>query len=111
MALMGPQGFVDIGRTIIEKTQYARKLLSEIEGAEILLGAHSFREFVVNFDGTGKTVGEINRALLDRRIFGGRDISAEFPDLGQSALVSVTEIHTKEDIQNLASSLKEILAR
>lgn len=29
-----------------------------------------FKEFVVNFDGTGKTVAEINKALLARGIFG-----------------------------------------
>jgi glycine dehydrogenase subunit 1 len=110
MALMGPQGFVDIGRTIVEKTQYAKKLISEIRGVEILLGGHSFKEFVVNFDRTGKTVSEINNALLDRQIFGGKDISAEFPDLGQSVLYCVTEIHTREDIQKLVSSLEEILA-
>ena len=110
MSLMGPQGFVDMGRTIIEKSQYARKQLSALKGVAILLGASSFKEFVVNFDKTGKNVRHINEALLDYQIFGGKDISAEFPELGQSALYCVTEIHTREDIQRLASSLGEVLA-
>jgi glycine dehydrogenase subunit 1 len=109
LALMGPNGFLDIGRTIIQKAHYALKLLSELEGVEILFGTHSFKEFVVNFDKTGQTVKQINKMLLDYRIFGGKDISSEFPELGQSALYCVTEIHHKDDIERLVSSLKEIL--
>ena len=69
-----------------------------------------FGEFAVNFDGTGWTVAEINRALLERDIFGGKDLSGEFPELGQSALYSFTEIHTKSDIDRLADVLKEVVA-
>ena len=53
-----------------------------------------FKEFVVDFDGTGKTVAEVNRALRERGIFGGKDLSRDFPTLGQSALYCVTEVHT-----------------
>ena len=47
---------------------------------------------MVNFDGTGKTVARINKALRRRGIFGGKDLSREFPELGQSALYCVTEV-------------------
>ena len=46
---------------------------------------------MVNFDGAGKTVAEVNESLLEKGIFGGKDLSAEFPELGQSALYCVTE--------------------
>ena len=65
---------------------------------------------MVNFDGTGKTVGAINAALRERGIFGGHDLSEEFPDLGQSALYCVTEVHTKADIDRLAAAIKEVTA-
>ena len=64
---------------------------------------------MVNFDGTGKTVAEVNKALLERKIFGGKDLSAWFPGLGQSALYCVTEVHTKGDLDALVGALKEIL--
>jgi glycine dehydrogenase subunit 1 len=70
--------------------------------------AFTFKEFVVNFDGTGKSVELINKGLLPYRIFGGRDISKEFPVFGQSALYCVTEMQTKEDIDKLAAALAEI---
>ena len=64
---------------------------------------------MVNFDNTKKTVKEINRALLNFNIFGGKDVSEDFSELGQSALYCVTEIHSKNNIDKLANSLKEVL--
>ena len=64
---------------------------------------------MVDFNGTGKTVADINAALLERRIFGGKDLSRWFPALGQSALYCVTEVHTKDDLDALVGALKEIL--
>jgi glycine dehydrogenase subunit 1 len=109
LSLLGPRGMREIGETIVQTSGYARKLLSEIEGVRIPLRSATFKEFVVSFDGTGKSVAEVNRALLERRIFGGKDMSAEFPRFGHSALYCVTEIHTKEDVERLAACLREVL--
>ena len=46
-----------------------------------------------------------------KKIFGGIDLSKDFPELGQSALFCVTEIHTLEDIDNLVQALKEVSLR
>jgi glycine dehydrogenase subunit 1 len=55
-------------------------------------------------------VADINAALLRKSIFGGKDLSREFPWLGESALVCFTEVHTQEDIDRLVSSMKEVLS-
>ena len=110
MALMGPQGMKEIGETILQKSHYAKKLLAEIPGVRMPFNSAHFNEFVVNFDGTGRTVSQINTALLKRKIFGGKDLSEEFPELGQSALYCVSEIHTAKDLKKLAKSLKEVIA-
>ena len=92
------------------QAQYAAKKLNEIPGVKAnVFGSTFFKEFVVDFNGTGKTVAEINKALLSKGIFGGKDLSKEFPALGQSALYCVTEVHTAEDIKELTDALKEIL--
>ena len=110
LALLGPQGIQEMGKLILQKSQYAMKKISEIKGIKIPLSrsAH-FKEFVVDFNTTGKTVKEVNKALLEQGIFGGKDISTEFPQLGNSALYCVTEIHIKEDIDKLAQALSEFL--
>ncbi|NQU08095.1 MAG: hypothetical protein HQ583_05995 [Candidatus Abyssubacteria bacterium] len=91
----------------MQKAQYAAKRISELDGIEVGLSSPFFKEFVVNFEKTGKSVGDINKALLEKKIFGGKDISDEFPDLGQSALYCVTEIMSKEDIDTLVDALAQ----
>ncbi len=109
LALMGPQGMIDIGRAILQRTQYAIKKLDEIEGVQVLFSDQGhFKEFVVNFDGTGKSVAIINQGLFEKNIFGGKDISKEYPELGECALFAVTEIHTQADIDRLEVALAEV---
>jgi len=105
MASLGPKGLEEVGTTILQRSQYAQNKISAIKGVKLQFSSPGFKEFVVNFDGTGKTVAEINKKLLDDRIFGGRDLSKEFPEFGQSAQYCVTEAHTKNDIDKLISSL------
>lgn len=110
LALMGPEGMRELGENILYKSNYAQKKLAGLKGVTMpYAGSHSFMEFVLNFDGTGKTVAEINKALLAKHIFGGYDLSREMPQLGQSMLVCVTEKTALGDIDKLADALAEIL--
>ncbi|MEW5722146.1 MAG: aminomethyl-transferring glycine dehydrogenase subunit GcvPA [Thermodesulfobacteriota bacterium] len=111
MALMGPQGFKEIGETIVQKCRYAARLLSGIKGLKVRFADGFFKEFVVNFDGVGRSVAQVNKALLDYGIFGGRDLSSEFPELGQSALYCVTEVHSQADLKKLAAALEEVTVK
>ncbi|MGD9145018.1 MAG: aminomethyl-transferring glycine dehydrogenase, partial [Anaerolineae bacterium] len=112
LALMGPQGMVEIGEGIMARARYAMMQLNRLEGvtAPIYRSPH-FQEFAVNLDGTGQTVAEINQALLAEGILGGKDLSLEFPALGQSALYCVTEAHSQEEIDRLAATLKEVVTK
>jgi glycine dehydrogenase subunit 1 len=110
LALMGPQGMREIGETIMMKSRYAMMEINELNGSRApAFHSPHFKEFVVNFDGTGKTVREINRLLLERGILGGKDLTEEFPELGNCALYCITEVHTKADIDRLAAALKEVI--
>lgn len=108
MALLGPEGFRELGELIVQRAHYCASLLERIPGVSACPKSGFFKEFRVNFDGTGKNVHEINQQLLDRGIFGGLDLSAAFPELGQSALYCVTELHDAADLQRLAECLEEI---
>jgi glycine cleavage system P protein (glycine dehydrogenase) subunit 1 len=111
LALMGPQGMKEIGEVILYHSRYAMQEIGKIKGVRTeVFEAPFFREFVANFDDTGRKVADINAALLHKGIFGGKDLSKEFPWLGESELVCVTEVHTREDIDQLVSSLKEVLS-
>ena len=109
--LMGPRGMDELARGIMQRARYAAERINELEGASVphLDGAF-FKEFVVDFGLSGKSVADINAALLARGIFGGKDISTEFPLMGQSALYCVTEIHGKKEINKLVDTLQEVLS-
>jgi glycine dehydrogenase subunit 1 len=110
LALLGPHGLDELGRTIVARSRYAADRLSELAGVRApALAAPFFKEFTVDFSETGRTVAEINRALRERGIFGGIDLSEEYPELGECALLCVTEVHTKADIDHFADELAEVL--
>ncbi|RAU48017.1 MULTISPECIES: aminomethyl-transferring glycine dehydrogenase subunit GcvPA [unclassified Pseudomonas] len=109
MSLMGPQGFVDVGELIFAQAHLAARRLSELPGVSVRHGDNFFKEFVVDFSASGLSVGAINQGLLARGIFGGHDLSQEFPGLGQCALYCVTELHQDDDIERLVKALHEVL--
>jgi len=109
LSLMGPKGMQELGQVIVQKSQYAMKKLSELPGVKIKFNASFFKEFVVDFSETGKSVQAINAALLNKGIYGGHDLTPAFDDLKECALYCVTEKTTKNMIDTLISNLKEIL--
>ncbi|MCX6079730.1 MAG: aminomethyl-transferring glycine dehydrogenase subunit GcvPA [Chloroflexi bacterium] len=109
LALMGPQGMVEIGERIMQRVEYAIRKLKQVPGVRLPFDGIHFKEFVVDFNGTGQTVASIQQKLLKKGIFGGKDLSSEFPMLGQCALYAVTEIHSQADIDRLVATLQEVL--
>ncbi len=108
MSVLGPAGFEELGGAILRRSHYAARRLGAVPGVSLPWPTGFFKEFVVGFDGTGIPVAEINRRLRDSGIFGGRDLSSDFPDLGQSALYCVTEVHSRADIDRLTAALEEV---
>lgn len=110
LSLLGPQGLGELGEVIMKRSHFAMKQLAEVKGLKApLFTASHFDEFTVNFDETGKSAREIHNALLKFGVQGGKCIAQEFPELKNTALYCVTEIHTQEDIDKLVNALKEIV--
>jgi len=110
LSLLGPHGIRELAEAIMTNAHYAMKRISEIGGIKVpVFKSPHFKEFTLNFDGTGKTVREINKALLKHKIEGGKDITKEFPELGKTALCCVTDVHTREDVGKFALALEEVV--
>lgn len=115
LSLMGPEGMKDLGETVIKKTNYALAVLTENSSLQRLglkasrFNTPMFKEFVMDFNKTGKSVEEVNKALLEYNVFGGKDLSKDFPELGECSLYAFTEMTTKEEIDNLSIALIKIL--
>lgn len=103
MALLGPQGFVDIGNTILARSHYAAERIASVPGVSVRWPGF-FKELVVDFG--DRDVDEVNVALRERGIFGG---APAHPELPGCALYCVTEVHADADIDRLADALGEVL--
>jgi glycine dehydrogenase subunit 1 len=110
LSLLGPEGLRELDQNVIQKCLFAKKRLSEIEGVKLRFDAFNFKEFVVDFSATGRTVADINEKLLEQGIFGGKNLCDDFPDLEGCALYAVTEVITRENIETLVETLNSHLS-
>jgi glycine dehydrogenase subunit 1 len=112
---MGPAGMRELGELILQRANYAAFKLVEIDGVALRFSGPLFKEFVLDYAGTGKSVAAINAGLRRHGIFGGRglgDLGGDLgPDFETCALTCVTEIHSQADIDRFADALAEEAAR
>jgi glycine dehydrogenase subunit 1 len=111
MSLLGPTGFKQVGETIAYNSNYAAKKLDKISGVQApAIGESTWKEFVVKFE-NGVTAKNVHEGLLDRGLHGGRILTDEFSDIGESMLFCVTEVHSKETIDELIQAIEEIVSQ
>ncbi len=108
LSLLGPNGIRELGEIVASRAHYAMRRIGELPNVRApLFNSFHFKEFTVSF--RGKTVEEVNKELLASRIQGGLPIKGDFPELGDTALYCVTEMHSKRDIDRLVTALGEAL--
>ncbi|ACB86300.1 aminomethyl-transferring glycine dehydrogenase subunit GcvPA [Natranaerobius thermophilus] len=105
LTLMGPQGLKQVANLSLQKANYAKEKITELDGYELAFDRPFFKEFVIK---TPKPVSEINEQLLDRKIVGGLDLGRFYSGLENHMLICVTEKRTKEEIDNLVLGLEGI---
>lgn len=52
-----------------------------------------------------KPVHEVNESLLEKGIIGGYDLGRDYPELENHMLIAVTELRTKEEIDQFITEL------
>lgn len=103
---MGKQGMQDLAKLNLQKAHYAFKRLTALPKVQPLFSTPFFNEFAIKIEGD---VEEVNKKLLEHKIIGGYDLGATYPELAGGLLLAVTEMRTKEDIDNLVERLEAIL--
>jgi glycine dehydrogenase subunit 1 len=110
LSLLGPSGLRELGMMIVMNSQYAMYELNRIRGIKApYFEAPHFNEFTVNFDGSNRKYADIYAQLLKQGIQGGKSIVSEFPELGETSLFCITELHSRGLIARLADSLRRII--
>jgi len=110
LSLLGPRGLSQLFETILVKTNHAIKRLHELPGTLIprFTGQH-YQEFVVTLENPRHTIAKMNQDLLAAGIHGGKSLVNDFPELGQSSLMCVTETHSPEAIDKLRATMEKFV--
>lgn len=101
MTALGKQGIQEMAKQNIVKTRYAKNAF-EAAGFEVAYQGAHFNEIVVK---TKKSVTEINKGLIEKGIIGGFDLGRVYPELENHALIAVTELRTKEEIDAFVAEM------
>lgn len=104
MSLLGKSGLKHVANLCYQKAHYAADLINKLAGFEVLNEKPFFHEFVVKCP---VGVEHINQHLLDNGFLGGFDLGKVDPVLKNHMLIAVTEVLTKNEIDDFANALKE----
>ncbi len=107
LCLLGKEGLREMALQNLAKAQFARAELEKIPGVRRALAGPCFNEFVLAFP---RSVKLINAALLGDKIIGPLALGTHYPELTKHALVCVTEMTPREEIERLAAAIRRILA-
>ncbi|KAA3664535.1 MAG: aminomethyl-transferring glycine dehydrogenase subunit GcvPA [Chloroflexi bacterium] len=102
MAYMGKQGIREVAEQCYHKAHYAAAAIAKLDGYELAQDGPFFNEFVVKCP---KPVAEINAALLQNEIIGGYDLQKDYPHAENEMLLCVTEMNSREQIDQLVAAL------
>jgi glycine dehydrogenase subunit 1 len=104
---LGKQGLRELAWQNAQKTAYAADKLAAIPGVKRKFTGPVFNEFAVELP---KPWAAVDAALRAKGLVGGYGLGAEYPGIGNAALVCVTEMRTKDEIDRLARTLQEVLS-
>ncbi|HLR01118.1 MAG TPA: aminomethyl-transferring glycine dehydrogenase subunit GcvPA [Virgibacillus sp.] len=103
MSSFGKHGLKKMAVLNMQKARYAKKRLEE-SGFDTLSGGPIFNEFVVKLN---QSVTTVNKALLNKGVIGGYDLARDYPTLENHMLIAVTEMRTKEEIDQFVTELED----
>jgi glycine dehydrogenase subunit 1 len=104
MSLLGKSGMQQVANLCYQKAHYAAEVIGRLPKFKVLSAQPFFHEFVVKCP---TDVEHLNHHLLEAGFMGGYNLGSLDPKLKDHMLVAVTEVITREEIDDFASALKE----
>ncbi|MCY0901755.1 MAG: aminomethyl-transferring glycine dehydrogenase subunit GcvPA [Firmicutes bacterium] len=104
LADLGPQGLAEVGTQCMAKARYAESRFAQVGFGRVHDGPY-FHEFVLNL---GPHAEAIYERLADEGIYLGYPLGGAYPELAGHVLVAVTEVVTKDQIDETARRLEAL---
>src|SRR5690625_5256624 len=104
MTALGKHGVKEMAILNMQKARYAKSKFKEA-GFDIVFEGPFFNEFVIKLN---KDVHSVNEQLIEKGYLGGYDLGKDYEELKNHMLVAVTEVRTKEEIDQFVKELGNI---
>lgn len=109
ISALGKNGFVELAKANGSKAKVLARKISKLEGFRSpRLKGHHFKEFVVECP---MDVNELNSGLYENGIQGGLNLKPHLPELGESMLITVSEMHSEDDFNTLINALEDVTSK
>jgi len=105
---MGRRGLQEVARQCAQKAHYLARQISSLEGFSLRFSAPWFNEFVVTAPVAAERI--LQHLATRRNITGGLALSRYFNDRPNDILVSVTELNSRQQMDDLVSGLVEVVS-
>lgn len=106
LSSVGKEGLADLARLNRDKAEYAKALLSKIQGVSVLSSAVTFNEFTLVLP---KNADGVVTRLLAQGIAAGVPLGQYYKGSENCLVVTVTEKRTKKEIDTFAKELEVAL--
>jgi len=107
LSTVGENGLRSLAKRNFNHAHYALQELNDLDGVTIPFKKPFFNEFLVQFN---KPLDYIREELLQRDILVSKnDFGKFYPALHNSLILTFTEMNSKDEIDHLCDSLKEVL--
>lgn len=103
---MGRRGLQEVAHQCAQKTAYAAKRISELDGYSVPFTGARFNEFVVRAPVAAAEL--MSRLASERNITGGLALSRYFANRPNDFLICVTEINSRTEIDALVEGLSAV---
>ncbi|HEA47415.1 MAG TPA: aminomethyl-transferring glycine dehydrogenase subunit GcvPA [bacterium] len=101
---LGKEGLRKAAELSTQKAHYAFERIKGVEGFGGVFSSPFYNEFVVKY----KNAKKINQILLKEKIIGPLELERYYPELKNHLLFCATEMNSREEIDRLVNTLKEI---
>lgn len=104
LASLGKRGIVELGQSLYDKAHYLASELDKLDGVRAPYFDPFFSEFVVNFGEIPQS--RLENSCMEKGFIPGHKILAK----ASLRLISVNELHTKSDLDNFITAVKESIS-
>ena len=102
LCLMGREGLRKLAELNYKKAHYASVLLTQSAGCGMRFTAPFFNEFILEIP----HARQVRERLKEQKLVAGVLLEEWYPEIPDSLLLCVTEVHKREDIEHLARAVK-----